>query len=217
MNNKLSTNSFVLIIASLIFGCRGPVKEADKNKAATSALSLHAGDERYMAIDTKESTVTWQGSSLAGVNPHKGYVYLSKGELMIENGQLKGGTAEVNMNTIEDEAHRSNNNLIKHLKDPDFFDVKQFPFSTIAITKVASTNTEDKQITGNLTIKNITHPVTFPAKVEVKNGLVKANGKLTIDRTLWDIRYRSGKFYGHLANGAISDSIAFDIKIIAKK
>ncbi|MEE1944731.1 YceI family protein [Pedobacter sp. KR3-3] len=217
MNNKLPIAYLTFMIIPLAFGCRGPVKGKDKNSAATSSLSLHVGDERYIAIDTKESAVIWQGASLGGVNPHKGYVYLSKGELMMENGQLMGGAAEVDMNTIEDEGHKSDNNLIKHLKDPDFFDVKKFPFATIAITKVTSINTEDKQITGNLTIKNITHPVTFPARVEVNNGIVKANGKLTIDRTLWDVRYKSGKFYEHLANGAISDSIEFEIKIIAKK
>ncbi len=81
---------------------------------------------------------------------------------MIENGQLVGGTVEVDMSTIEGDDHRSDNNLIKHLKDADFFDVKKFPFSTIAITRVASINVEDKEITGNLTIKGITHPVTFP-------------------------------------------------------
>ena len=36
-----------------------------------------------------------------------GYVYISKGELMIENGELMGGTVEVGMNTIEDKNHRS--------------------------------------------------------------------------------------------------------------
>jgi hypothetical protein len=106
----------------------------------------------------------------------------------------------------EDKNHRSDNNLIKHLKNADFFDVKKFPFSTIAISRVESINVEDKEITGNLTIKGITHPVSLPAKVEVKDGIVKANGKLVIDRTLWDVRYKSGKFFDNLKDQAIADS-----------
>ena len=100
-----------------------------------------------------------------------------------------------------------------------FFDVKKFPFSTIAITRVASINVEDKEITGNLTIKGITHPVTFPVKMEMKDGIVKASasGKLVIDRTKWDVRYNSGKFFDNLKDQAISDSIEFNIKIVAKK
>jgi polyisoprenoid-binding protein YceI len=126
---------------------------------------------------------------------------------MIENGQLVGGTVEVDMSTIEGDDHRSDNNLIKHLKDADFFDVTRFPLSTIAITRVESTNDENKKVTGNLTIKGITHPVTFPVKMEMKDGIVKASGKLVIDRTLWDVRYKSGKFFDNLKDQAIADYI----------
>jgi polyisoprenoid-binding protein YceI len=215
MNNKLSITYLFLVIAPFFFGCGGPVKEENKNNASASSLSLHDGNEKYVVIDTKESVVAWKGSNPLG--PHTGYVYISKGELMIESGQLMGGTVEVDMNTIEDKDHGSDNNLINHLKDRDFFDVKKFPFSTIAITRVASINGENINVTGNLTIKGITHPVTFPAKMEVKDGIVKANGKLVIDRTKWDVRYKSGKFFDNLKDQAISDDIEFEIKIVAKK
>ena len=210
MNNKLSITYLILIIAPLFFGCGGPVTGENKNNASANSISLHVGDEKYVVIDAKESVVTWKGSNSFG--PHRGYVYISKGELMIENGQLMGGAVEVEMSTIEDESHRSDNNLIKHLKDADFFDVKKFPFSTIAISRVAEINVEDKEITGNLSIKGITHPVTFPVKMEMKDGIVKASGKLVIDRTLWDVRYKSGKFFDNLKDQAIADSIEFNIK-----
>jgi len=214
MNNKISFSYVILIIALLIFGCGGPVKEEIKNNAPATSLSLHKGDEKYVVIDTKESFVAWKGTSVHGA--HTGYVYISKGELMIESGEFKGGTVEVDMTTIEGDDHRSDNNLIQHLKDSDFFDVKIFPYSTIAITKVASIN-KDEEITGNLTIKGITHPVTFPVNMEMKDGIVKAIGKLVIDRTKWNVRYNSGKFYDNLADGIISDSIEFQIRIVAKK
>ena len=218
MNNKISITYLILILSSFFFGCRGPVKEENKNNASASFVSWgHVGNEKYVIIDTKESVVTWKGSMLIGPNSHTGYVYISEGELMIDNGQLVGGTVEVDMNTIEDENHGRDNGLIKHLKDPDFFDVKKFPISTIVLTKAASTTDENKKVTGNLTIKGITHPVTFPAKIEVKDGIVKMNGKLIIDRTKWDVRYNSGKFYDNLADETISDSIEFHVKIIAKK
>jgi polyisoprenoid-binding protein YceI len=209
MNNKLSIICLILISTPVFFGCR-------ENKNSATASSVFQGQQ--YSIDTKESVVTWKGSMQVITNSHTGYIHISKGELMIEKGQLVGGTAEVDMNTIADETHSTDNGLVDHLKAPDFFDVKKFPFSTIAITRVASiNNTEEKEITGNLTIKGITHPVTFPAKIEVKEGIVNANGKLIIDRTKWDVRYNSGKFYDNLADNAISDSIEFNIKIVAKK
>lgn len=213
MNLKLSTTYLILIIAPLAFGCRGPVKE--KNKNNTSANSISFGKGYHIA--TKESVVAWKGGMLAGSNSHTGYVYISKGNLLIEKGKLTGGTAVVDMNTIEDDSHRSDNNLIKHLKNPDFFDVERFPTATITITKVESTNGGNKKVTGNLTIKGITQVVTFPAQIEVKDGIVKANGKLVIDRTKWGVRYKSGKFYDLLADQTMSDFIEFQVKIIARK
>jgi polyisoprenoid-binding protein YceI len=214
MKNKLSISYLILIIAPLCFACGGPVKE--ENNASASTLTLHVGSEKYVMIDTKESVVR-KGANLIGSNSQTGFIYISKGELMMENGQLMGGTVEVDMNTIQDRNHGSDNKLVHHLKDPDFFEVKKFPFSTIAITNVASINGEDKKVTGDLTIKGITHPVSFPVKMEVKDSIVKANGKLVIDRTLWDVRYKSGKFYADLADQAMSDSIEFHINVVAKK
>ena len=216
MNNKLSITYLILIIALFLFGCRGPVKEENKNNASASSLSLYARNEKY-AIDTKKSVVTWKGSNLLGSNRHIGYIYISKGELIIENGELIGGTAEIDMNTIEDENHGRDNGLVNHLKEPDFFDVKKFPFSRILLNKSGSINSENKKFGGNLTIKGITQPVTFPAKMEIKDGIVKLNGRLVIDRTKWNVRYKSGKFYDLLADQTISDSIEFHIKITAKK
>lgn len=215
MNKNLSFAYAILIITSLLFACKGPAKEENNNNASTGSISLHAGNEKYVPVDTRESVVAWKGSNTFG--SHAGYVYVSKGELKMENNQLVGGAVEVDMNTIEDDQHDRNNGVIDHLKDPDFFDVKKFPFSTIAITKVASVNNEDKEITGNLTIKDMTHPVTFPAKIEVKDGIIKANGKLVIDRTKWGVRYKSKTFFNDLADDTISDSIRFDIKIVARK
>ena len=73
------------------------------------------------------------------------------------------------------------------------------------------------QVTGNLTIKGVTNEVSFPAKIDLKDGIVKANGKLVIDRTDWGIRYRSGKFYDVVADQIVSDDVEFLMNIVAKK
>ena len=214
MNKKLSITHFILMIAPFFFGCSGTVKEKNINSSSATSISLHGANGKNFIIDTRESVVTWKGSSVEGA--HTGYVYISKGELMIENGHLMGGTVEVNMNKIEDNNHDNDNNLINHLKSPDFFDVKKFPVSTIAITRVDSMNGEHIKVTGNLTIKGITHPVTFPANMKREiGGIVKVDGSLVIDRTRWDVRYNSGKFYDNLADKTISDSIEFNMKIVA--
>lgn len=213
MKNNLSISYLILITASLCFGCSKAIKQDNKNNAPASVVTT---GEKYN-IDTAESVVTWKGAMLVGTNSHTGFVKIAEGVLLIDNNRLAGGAAIVDMNTIEDETHSSDNNLIRHLKDPDFFDVEKFPTSTIAITGVESVNDIDKRVTGNLTIKGITHPVTFPAKVHVMNGIAKMDGKLGIDRTLWRIYYKSGKFYDLVADETMSDSITFNISVVAKK
>jgi polyisoprenoid-binding protein YceI len=208
-NNVISLPYLMLMIAPLFSAYRGPVvKENEKNAAP--------GFVKY-TIDTIESVVTWKCSMSVGTGEHSGYVDISKGELMIGKGRLVGGTVEINMNSIANEFHRTNNKLVNHLKSSDFFDVDKFPRSTFAVTQVAPAKGENISVTGDLTIKGITHPVTFPATLEVKDGMVNAKGKVIIDRTQWDVRYRSGKFFDNLADGAISDDIEFDVKIVAKK
>jgi polyisoprenoid-binding protein YceI len=215
MSNKRFITYLVLIMTPWILSCRGPVKEENKDNVLASPASQASPGQQYN-IDTSESVVTWKGGMLMGTNSHTGYVYISKGALMIQNGQLTGGTAEIDMNTIEDENHGRDNGLIKHIKDPDFFDVKWFPVSRIEITKAEPGNGEDTKVTGNLTIKGITQAVTFPARVEVKDGIAKANSKLVIDRTQWGVRYKSGKFFDLLADQTMADSIEFHINIVAK-
>lgn len=213
MNSKLSVTYLVLVITFLFFGCAEPEKKENKSSTAASSLTLHKGDEKYFTIDTKESVVVWAGSSVKG--KHDGYAYISKGELMIENGQLVSGTVEIDMNKTEGPGHDKDYNLINHLKGPDFFDVKKFPFSTIAITKTEVKSGADINVTGNLTIKGITREVVFPARLYVKDSIAKASGKLVIDRTLWDIKYNSGKFFDNLKDQAISDSVEFNIVLAA--
>jgi polyisoprenoid-binding protein YceI len=212
MNNNAPLACLILIVAPLFFGSREP-----GSNETNSTLAIPVKNEKYL-IDTKESVVKWKClMAVAATGGHKGFVSLSHGELMIEKDQLVGGSAEVDMKTITDESHRSDNNLISHLKDTDFFDVEKFPNSKFAITKVESQNADSIKVTGNLTIKEITHEVTFPVKIEVNNRTVNARGKFTIDRTKWDIIYQSGKFFADLSDRAISDEIEFEMNILAKK
>jgi polyisoprenoid-binding protein YceI len=207
MKIKLSIPYLFLIIAPILFGCQGGVKDG-----SNSLLSALSSGKKY-DIDIMQSSITWKGSMLVGANSHTGYVYLSGGTLIVDDGDIVGGTATINMNTIEDEIHERNNGLIDHLRSADFFDVEKFPVSTFAFTKGSSAN----KVTGNLTIKGITHAVDFPVKTEEKDGIIKINGNLTIDRTKWGVVYKSGKFYDLLADQTMSDNIEFQIKIVTKK
>jgi polyisoprenoid-binding protein YceI len=52
-----------------------------------------------------------------------------------------------------------------HLKSPDFFDAAKFPTATFKSTKVEKVGEQQLEVTGDLTIKDITKPVTLNVTV----------------------------------------------------
>jgi len=68
-----------------------------------------------------------------------------------------------------------------------------------------------------MTIKGITNAVTFPATVKMNGNTIEADGKATLDRTKYDIRYGSKSFFENIGDKAIYDDFTIDMKIVASK
>jgi polyisoprenoid-binding protein YceI len=106
----------------------------------------------------------------------------------------KGSVIPDKLEAVLNVAHEDTDN---HDRDADlrsatYFDVAQYPNITFKSTKIEPTGKSDFTVTGDLTIKNVTKSVTFPAHVEGiipdKVGVrVGYSGKLTIDRRDWGI------------------------------
>lgn len=108
--------------------------------------------------------------------------------------------------------------LVGHLKADDFFGVEKYPTSTFVITKVSPAAAGTINVSGNLTIKGITKPLSFPASLSVKGNTVTASAKgVTVDRTKYDIRYGSKSFFDSIGDKAIDDEFTLDITLVASK
>ena len=165
-------------------------------------------------VDPAKSTITWIGKKVTG--SHNGTIALQSGTLNVDCKKVTGGTFTIDMNSIKDADGSAK--LEGHLKADDFFGTAKFPTSTFVITKVAGSGAK-LTVTGNLTIKGITKPVTFPATVAVNDdGTVSAlAGKITVDRTKYDIRYGSKSFFDSIGDKAIDDNFEIGVKLVAKK
>jgi len=165
-------------------------------------------------VDPAKSTITWIGKKVTG--SHNGTIALQSGTLNVDGKKVTGGTFTIDMNSIKDADGSAK--LEGHLKADDFFGTAKFPTSTFVITKVAGSGAK-LTVTGNLTIKGITKPVTFPATVAVNDdGTVSAlAGKITVDRTKYDIRYGSKSFFDSIGDKAIDDNFEIGVKLVAKK
>lgn len=169
-------------------------------------------------IDTERSSIEWTASKVTG--KHNGTVKLSAGSLLFNGNSLAGGafTADMTSITVTDIQGDMSQKLIGHLKNDDFFAVDKHPSSQFKITKVSPAGTGQVNITGDLTIKGITQSVTFPAVVKRQGNAVVAVAKnVKIDRTKYDIKYRSNSFFGSLGDKAIEDEFLLSINLAAKK
>jgi polyisoprenoid-binding protein YceI len=171
-------------------------------------------EPRTLALDLKESRVRWVGKKVTG--QHNGTIQVKSGEIHTKGDALTGGKFEIDMTTIavEDLTNsKQNAKLTNHLKSNDFFAVSQYPTAVFQITEVKPGPEGRFDVTGNLTVKGITNPVSFPVKVETAGGKAKATGTFTLDRTKWDVRYGSGKFFKGLGDKLIHDDfeISFDV------
>ncbi len=168
--------------------------------------------------DVSKSSLTWLAKKVTG--EHAGTVKLADGTLTLDGNKLTGGSFTMDMTSITctditDATH--NGKLIGHLKSDDFFSVAKHPKASFKITKVEATTANAYNVTGDLTIKGITKPVTFPATVTISGGKAEAAAKITVDRTKYDIRYGSKSFFDNLGDKVIYDEFTIDLKLVAAK
>ena len=121
------------------------------------------------------------------------------------------------MNTInltEGKDTSSDNGLVSHLKKPDFFDVKKYPRGTFQLTKAIKVSSDSSYyITGQLTLRDITQEIHFPAII-VKNGEdIVTTASLMIDRTKWGITYQSGSVWGLVKNELLEDQVPVSLAL----
>jgi polyisoprenoid-binding protein YceI len=169
-------------------------------------------------VNEKTSSLIWKASKVTG--KHNGRISIAEGKIEFDSLKITGGIIKFDMTSIvNDDLTDSSYNakLVNHLKSEDFFNVNAFPVSTFEFTKVTSSGEDRYEVTGNLTIKGITNPITFPATIKVTGETLVAVGTATVDRTLYDIKYGSGKFFKNIGDKAIHDDFLIEFNIAAQK
>ncbi len=187
----------------------------DSDKAETSeaqAVTETAPGETW-AMDPTVSKVEWIGTKVSGY--HLGTLPIKSGGLQVQSGTITGGKFVMDLSGLtvtgpkgSDKA--GNDKLTGHLKSPDFFDVANYPEATFEITAVTpftgaqvaeqedprqadiskyKVDTPTHTVSVNLTIKNITKNIEFPARIMVMDDTVNAMAKFNIDRSQWDLKY----------------------------
>ena len=169
--------------------------------------------QQEVTIDTSKSTVKWKGSHSFSFGSHYGTVKCKEGRIIKTNDKITGGTFTIDMTTIVNTDGDYSENLVEHLKNEDFFDVINHPTAKLVINNVKYL--EDRihlDIEADLTIKGITLPIGYQAKMDPENN-DHISAKFIIDRTDWNIMYGS-KGITKVKDYILSDAIEFEVLII---
>lgn len=215
--------SLAAIGAVVLASCGGPkgdaAETAEKQDAAAAAGST-------LTLDTAATSLQWHTAHKGGVDPHTGTFKISNGSLSVDNGNLTAGSFEISTASIRDidltdTAKRAM--LEGHLKSPDFFDVAKYPTAKFEITKVEPyDSTKQKSllvgathlISGNLTLKDSTKNITFPAIVTASADAVTAEANFDIDRTQWGMNYKGPN---NPQDWMVQKEVNLKLKLSAKK
>ena len=186
---------------------------------AALALSFCVNAANY-DLSTSDSKLEWEGKKVTGA--HQGTVALKSGKVTLnKEGELTGGEIVVNLEklTISDLEGEWNDKLKAHLKSDDFFSVANHPNVTFKIEKAKKVGPNKYSVTGPLTIKGKSTAQTFMVTVKDSAKNVSVIGDIAIDRTTYNIKYGSGKFFDPktLGDKMIDDKFTLKLNLMAKK
>lgn len=208
---KYFINSILCFL--LVTGCSKDTKTSENKQENQPQDIVVEGTPRQLNLE--KSKIYWLGKKVTG--EHSGELLLKSGTVQLAKGRVVSGSFVVDMTTIKNtdiESPEYQAKLESHLKSDDFFSVETHKEAIFLMTNVSETGKNEYSFAGDLTIKGITHSISFPGTVNKNDdGTYSAEAKADIDRTLWDIRYGSGKFFEDLGDKMIFDIIELTLDL----
>ena len=175
--------------------------------ALVAGLAVAAGataEDAKFTLTGENTKVTFVGTKPTG--KHEGGFKTVTGTATAAGTDPTGLKVEVEFDTAS--IYTDNAGLTKHLKDADFFNVKEFPKATFKLTKVEKTADGFTQV-GDLTMLGKTHEIKIPSKIKLTADALTITGDATINKLDWGMAYGKG--------GKINDEVKLAVSIKAKK
>ena len=202
-------------IILFLVGCDSG-KKSDNSNPILNQLTPEAGTYSLLIDD---SELSWIGTELS-TKTHTGTIDFTDGTIVVDNDNTISGKVKINMSTINvtDLQGRSKEMLERHLRSSDFFEVESFSEAKFSfISKSFDKLSNQISFVGDLTIKDITNPISFNATLLETSPFLKAKAVLSFDRSKYNVRFRSGNFFENLGDKLILDEIDVNIRLVTKK
>jgi polyisoprenoid-binding protein YceI len=162
-----------------------------------TTAALHAAEYKLTGDNT---TVKFLGTKKDG--KHEGSFKKLTGSFSVD-GDVTKSKLEVTIDI--DSMVTDATKLTAHLKSPDFFDAKRFAEAKF-VSKSIKAGADGYMVAGDLTLHGVTKPLSFPAKIDVANG-VTVSSQFDLNRHEWGISYGKGN---------VNDLVKMTIEVKAK-
>lgn len=201
----------IVSIGLAVVACKDKAAEAETT-AVETATTAAASSVKYMASPT-ESVIEWTGYKPTG--SHTGTILIDNGVFSMNGETIESGTFLINMASLKDS--EASERLEGHLKSADFFEVETYPTAGFEVTGF---EVKDGQtiLSGNLALKDAKNNVSFPVTVNTEGDNISITSEtFTIDRSKWNVKFKSKSFFSDLGEKFINDDIELKIMLKAKK
>jgi polyisoprenoid-binding protein YceI len=179
-----SLSTVPLLLVLIAAGCSDPSKEVHRTTGAEPQQVVDnasaAGTEYVIRAG---STIGFVGSKVTG--SHTGGFTNFAGVIRVAEGRIVGNP-EIKIALAS--TWSDNEQLTRHLKSADFFDVEKHPVATFTITGVTGTGSA-QTVTGNLDLHGVTRSISFPAQIQVADDAVTVAAEFAINRKDFNINY----------------------------
>ena len=169
-----------------------------------------------LPADVRRSVVRWKGTKFRGRGKHEGTVRLAAGALAVCGARVCGGRFVLDMHSIavsDIPPHETvpRARLTSHLKSADFFWTARHPTATFVLREAMRDGGGVYRVAGELTLRGVTRPISFPATLEERAGGERRVGaRVRIDRRRWGIAYR----YDPVRNLLVDDDVHLALEVV---
>lgn len=179
--------------------------------AVAIAPALAFGQATTWNVDSSHTRAGFSVKHLV-ISDVKGEFAKTSGKALLDDADLSKSSVEVTIGvgSVDTRDEKRDN----HLKSADFFDAAKFPTITFKSTKVVSGNDGALTVTGDLTMRGVTKPVTLEGSITkaisdpggfTRRGVSLA-GKL--DRKQWGVSWSKVIDVG----AVVGDEVKLDIQ-----
>lgn len=140
------------------------------------------------------------------------------GKAVINGADLPSSSVKVSLKTSSVDSRSQQRD--DHLRSADFFDAEKYPTIDFASTSVAVQGDDHVEVTGDLTIKGTSHPITIPldytgtAVDPFGNTRVGFEGSVVVNRKDFDLTWNAALETGGVL---VSEKVTLEFDIEAVK